>query len=127
MQDLLAVRGWVFILICGLVLTAASPSWAEGSGRVRVHTVYRGQRLASIAKRYNVTVDAIAHANDLSQKRLIRPGQKLIIPGRGDEGGREARQLYDSGYLEKGAKKSEPKPTKPKAPITTMSSAPLGK
>ena len=124
--DLLAVRGWVFILICGLVFTAASPSWAEGRGRVHVHTVYSGQRLASIAKRYNVTVDAIAHANNLSQKRLIRPGQKLIIPSRGDEGGREARQLYDSGYLEKGkgARKSEPKPTEPKAAKPRARSAP---
>jgi LysM repeat protein len=110
-----AVRGWVSILICGLVLAVTSASWAKGGGEVRVHTVYRGQRLASIAKRYNVTVDAIAHANNLAKKRLIRPGQKLIIPDRKDQDGREARQLFDSGYLDQGAKQSRPKPSKPKA------------
>src|SRR5690606_42032107 len=39
-----------------------------------------GQRLGSIAKRYNVTIDELCRANGISRKDPIFPGQKLIIP-----------------------------------------------
>jgi len=59
--------------------------------KVRWHRVAPKQRLGSIAKRYNVTLDAIRHANDIGPKSVIRVGQKLIIPGRADLDGSEAR------------------------------------
>ncbi len=53
----------------------------------KVHTVYSGQRLGSIAKRYNVTVDELCKANGISRRDPIKPGQKLIIPGTDDGSG----------------------------------------
>ncbi|MBZ0268278.1 LysM peptidoglycan-binding domain-containing protein [bacterium] len=47
----------------------------------KMHEVERGESLASIAKKYGVTADAIADANGLSDANLIRVGQQLLIPG----------------------------------------------
>ena len=45
-----------------------------------IYVVQRGDSLYSIAKKYNVSVDAIKSANNL-QNNLISIGQKLVIPG----------------------------------------------
>jgi LysM repeat protein len=89
------LRGWLILVSLSLALALSRPARAEGP---RVHTVYRGQNLGAIAKRYNVTVAAIAYANDLANPRLIRPGTKLLIPDRHDDGGREARTLFEQRY-----------------------------
>lgn len=47
----------------------------------KMHEVERGESLASIAKKYGVTPEAIADANGLSDANLIRVGQQLLIPG----------------------------------------------
>lgn len=44
----------------------------------RIYVVEKGDALIPIAKKHNVTVDAIRKRNSL--RRPIRPGQKLIIP-----------------------------------------------
>jgi|GEM_PF-251750 len=65
-----------------LALPLALP-WSGAStahAKPKVHTVYAGQRLGSIAKRYNVTVEALCAANGLDRKDSIKPGQKLIVP-----------------------------------------------
>ncbi|HEY0466856.1 MAG TPA: LysM peptidoglycan-binding domain-containing protein [Polyangiaceae bacterium] len=46
----------------------------------RAHTVYSGQRLESIAKRYKVTVDALCAANGITRRATLRAGQVLAIP-----------------------------------------------
>jgi LysM repeat protein len=56
--------------------------------------VYAGQRLTSIAKRYNVSVDAIRTANGLPKNARLKPGEKLTIPGLDDPDGTRARALY---------------------------------
>jgi LysM repeat protein len=54
------------------------PATKEGE---RVHVVSSGQSLARIAKRYQVTVDAIRERNGLTDpKKKIQPGDKLVIP-----------------------------------------------
>jgi LysM repeat protein len=45
-----------------------------------VHTVAAGEGLNAIARRYNVTVNAIMEANNLSNPNFLTVGQKLIIP-----------------------------------------------
>lgn len=49
-------------------------------GENSIYTVQRGDSLYSIAKKFNVSVDALKNANNL-QNNLIRIGQKLVIPG----------------------------------------------
>ncbi len=71
-----------------LVLPHAAAAGEEPS----VHTVYSGQRLGSIAKRYNVTVEALCNANGIRPSDPIRPGQQLLIPRPDDETGDEARR-----------------------------------
>ena len=47
------------------------------------HTVEEGDRLGSIAAKYNVTVDVILRANPDVNPNVIIAGQKLRIPGAG--------------------------------------------
>ena len=73
------------------LLCAVSTAHATGRGPL-VHTVYPGQRLGSIAKRYRVSIEAICGANGIQRTDIIRPGQELIIPQRSDPDGSKARQ-----------------------------------
>ncbi len=59
----------------------SSPSSASRPERprLRAHTVEGGETLWSLARRYEVTVDAIKEANEL-QGTTLRPGQELRIP-----------------------------------------------
>lgn len=66
-------------------------SASRDSGEVKVHTVYAGQRLGSIARRYRTTVEAIAHANGIDPKKPIHPGDRLVIPAPSDDSGARAR------------------------------------
>lgn len=59
----------------------------------RTHRVAPRQHLGMIAKRYQVTVDAIRHANELSSKALIKPGQELTIPWPEDIDGSAAQRF----------------------------------
>ncbi|MBI5929420.1 MAG: LysM peptidoglycan-binding domain-containing protein [Chloroflexi bacterium] len=45
------------------------------------YTVQRGDTLSAIARRFGVTVQAIASANNIANPNLIYPGQVLNIPG----------------------------------------------
>ena len=46
-----------------------------------VHIVQRGETLFSIARQYGLTMDAITHANGISDPRRIYAGQRLVVPG----------------------------------------------
>ena len=46
------------------------------------YTVRHGDTLSSIAKRFNVAANDIQRTNNLSGKRPLSPGSKVIIPGR---------------------------------------------
>ena len=77
MRKLLAI-GLALVLAASVVSEAAQAAEPE-----HVHVVYAGQRLGSIAKRYNVTIEALCEANGISRRDKLHPGDKLIIPGRG--------------------------------------------
>ena len=49
----------------------------------KVHVVRRGETLSSIARRYGVSVRALARANGLRNTNFIFSGQRLVIPGGG--------------------------------------------
>jgi LysM repeat protein len=50
---------------------------------VVTHTVKAGETLSSIARKYNVTVEAIVEANELANPDSLNVGQALIIPVQG--------------------------------------------
>jgi murein DD-endopeptidase MepM/ murein hydrolase activator NlpD len=49
-----------------------------------VHQIASGESLYTIARRYNVTAQAIIQANGFSSPDKIYVGQKIVIPGRAD-------------------------------------------
>jgi hypothetical protein len=73
------VRRLAVVVSLALVLVCSSfvrPAAAEIQARVRVKS---GQTLSAIAKRYDCTVEALQHANDLDGT-MIQIGQRLAVP-----------------------------------------------
>lgn len=78
--------------------SSESGSSRAGGGRsssstaasARTHTVEDGETLWGIARRYEVSVEAVREANELEESATIRPGQTLRIP-------REASSATASG------------------------------
>jgi membrane-bound lytic murein transglycosylase D len=56
---------------------------AAPASKPRVYVVKRGDTLWGVARRYDVTVPALASANGLSTKAGLVPGARLEIPGTG--------------------------------------------
>jgi LysM repeat protein len=102
----------------------AARSATGAVGKTQNHTVYRGQTLTMIAKRYNVSVDAIVHANAIENARAIKPGEKLTIPARDDKDGSRARAMLAklpesktaAATLSKPKQATPPKPTRAGSP-----------
>lgn len=63
-------------LVIGIMPALGAPREQGGT----VHVVQAGDTLYSIARRYRVTVDAIAAANGIVNPNLIYVGQRLVIP-----------------------------------------------
>jgi LysM repeat protein len=55
--------------------------------RPATHRVYAGQRLESIARRYQVSIEALCDANRMRRHDKLKPGQVLVIPGSLPDGG----------------------------------------
>jgi membrane-bound lytic murein transglycosylase D len=62
---------------------ASLPRWVPPEATYFLHYVRRGENLGLIARRYHTSVSAIVRLNGLRSSRLIRPGWRLKIPGRG--------------------------------------------
>ncbi len=59
--------------------------------------VRRGDTVSGIAERHRTSISAIARANNLRGRYLIRPGQKLKVPGRGVSISSTRRELVQVG------------------------------
>lgn len=59
------------------------PDWIPPDVLYGWHTVKKGETLGHIARRYHTSVAAIVRLNKLKSSRLIYPGQRLRIPGQG--------------------------------------------
>ena len=92
-------RIWLLAVAIALPIGLPSEAHARRNDQPRIHKVYKGQTLGMIAKRYNVSVEAITFANRIRKRNRIKPGLKLIIPAIGDKKGTKARALRDGGYL----------------------------
>jgi LysM repeat protein len=79
------------LLPLALLCLSASAAPLGATAKTTTHVVGKGQRLASIAKRYNVSVESIVYANGIRERDPIKPGQRLVIPDRSDKDGSLAR------------------------------------
>jgi len=80
-------RAWLALLVAVVILVGnlAVPTRAQaapGSGGT-VHIVRRGETLTQIARRYGVSVRALAAANGIANVNRIYVGQRLVIPAAG--------------------------------------------
>lgn len=62
----------------------ATPNLAVVPANAYVHVIESGESLYTIARRYDVTAQAIVQANGFSSPDKIFVGQKIVIPGRPD-------------------------------------------
>jgi LysM repeat protein len=88
------LRSAIASLLLAAALAAPVPASAAAEGAARTHVVQNGQRLQSIAKRYQISIEAICYANDISERTIIKPGQRLLIPPREDRDGSQTRTKY---------------------------------
>jgi len=79
---LLRTFQWMVVLATTLVVMLAWALPVSAQTKCQTHTVAEGQSLWKIAKRYNVSVDAITNQNGLAAGAPIKPGQVLEIPPR---------------------------------------------
>lgn len=56
------------------------PSGQAASTPGRAHVVASGENLTTIARRYGVSVSALARANRLDPRRVLRLGARLVVP-----------------------------------------------
>ena len=82
---------WLFAVLGALILLSF-PSYAH-----QVHVVSEGQTLGKIAKRYNISVEAVCAANKITQRVRLKPGQKLIIPDPPQKRSAKASTTTDQG------------------------------
>jgi murein DD-endopeptidase MepM/ murein hydrolase activator NlpD len=75
-----------------------------------VHTVGPGQTLYSLARLYHTRPDEIAAANGLPGNAALRVGQKLRIPGAGDQGSKVQLVNYTPEREKPAALGAPPKP-----------------
>ncbi|MFQ3568124.1 MAG: LysM peptidoglycan-binding domain-containing protein [Aggregatilineales bacterium] len=68
---------FISAVICGL---GVFPSIAEEPIAVTVYVVQRGDTLFRIALRHNITVEALARLNGISNPNNIEVGQRLLVP-----------------------------------------------
>lgn len=77
--------------------------------RPSTHTVFAGQRLETIAKRYRVSIEALCEVNRISRRDKLKPGQVLTIPGALPDGGlskldddtpRSSAKAQKKGFME---------------------------
>jgi LysM repeat protein len=91
MEALLAANGLTTtsVIVPGQTLTIPAAAAAIHAPAVtvpagaRTHRVSEGESLLQIARRYNVTLDALVRANAITSETVIVPGQVLIIPSEG--------------------------------------------
>jgi len=77
------MRRFIFVLcVLAVLLSVGAVASAQDSGGTSTtHTVAAGENLFRISLRYNVSMAAIAAANNLTNVNLIYVGQVLTIPG----------------------------------------------
>lgn len=76
----------------GMTPMKSSPKDVMLAGGSATHRVRKGETLATISKKYGVSVQAIAKENKLKSANRLSVNQSLVIPGVAARGGSELRE-----------------------------------
>jgi len=68
------------------------PVYTPPKKRFTIHHIKSGETLSHLARRYHVSIDAIAHANKMKKTALLHLDQKLKIPVSTKRSGRAAQK-----------------------------------
>ena len=63
------------------IMSPVKRNWLSEAKSGKIYVVEVGDSVWEIAQKFGTTVEKIVALNELTNSRLIRPGQKLIIPG----------------------------------------------
>ena len=101
----------ISIIYAGATLQLSGPGFVATPVLTSAnHTVKAGDRLATIASTYGISITTIAQANSLANPNVIRIGQVLVIPGAGS-GWRcpvdGAKYINDWGFPRSGGRNHE--------------------
>jgi LysM repeat protein len=69
------------LLVCILLISLLTSTISAFAAREYDYTVQPGDTLFSIARRYGITVETLATANNLPATTWLYVGQSLVIPG----------------------------------------------
>ena len=108
------MRLMAVILALALLALSTSPTQAA---KPRIHVVAQGHTLGKIARRYNVSIEAICTANGIQRNQPIRVGQRLIVPSRDDPDGRRAAQARLRGDFRPKTSRTRAKPGKSRVQV----------
>lgn len=115
----------------------AAPNLAVVPSNAYVHVIESGESLYTIARRYDVTAQAIVSANGLASPDKIFVGQKVVIPGRADLLAAKGKPIADAAtqaplplpntaqQVTTTAAITDPNLLKPKSDATPESKAPV--
>jgi LysM repeat protein len=96
---------------------------------LQMHTVNRGELLTSIARRYGVSVSALAEANELGVADIPEPGSELVIPDTGGAAQDQGAQVSLNELIKNAPKaqkvEEEPQPSAD-AGMPSLPSSPTG-
>jgi LysM repeat protein len=81
---------------------------AENVAPVSTYTVERGDSLWSIAKKHGLTVSELAKANNVTSGTALKPGRKLIIPGKPGQPAAAEAPAAEKATAEKAAVATKP-------------------
>ncbi len=98
-----------------LLLTLVLQAEQAAAAGFRYHTVADGQNLARIAKRYRVSVRSLIVANRLEKPSKLKPGQRLVVPMKGDKTGQATRDALDEAAKPKKTDQPQSGKAKPEA------------
>ncbi len=102
---------------------STSPTLVSIPSDAYVHQVESGESLYTIARRYNVTAQAIIQANGFSSPDKIYVSQKLVIPGKASQLaalGPQGKPAADAVPVEAKVASVDPAGTKPLAPVKPL-------
>ena len=105
-------------------LATSSPNLSVVPDNAYIHVIESGESLYTIARRYNVTAQAIVQANGMGSPDKIFVGQKVIIPGLTGKAAPAATQVASIAPVENTLTGSKTAPAPAMALVAPQKSTP---